>query len=185
MAAQKRSKTINLLPQEEFTQSSVGIALSWALSVGRVIVIFTELIVIGAFLSRFFLDARITDLSDEIEAKQARIQASLEFEKNFKVIQQKLKIFSQVASSTSPVPNLDTIATLVPSDVLLNSFSFSEGDVDLQGNSLSESSLSSFVYSLKASGKFSDVTITQVTMGSQLEPGLKFTLKLTIKKGNV
>ena len=59
-------KDINLLPREEFEQKTVGRFLIWALTVGRWIVIVTELIVITAFLSRFKLDRDLANLYEKI-----------------------------------------------------------------------------------------------------------------------
>jgi hypothetical protein len=65
---------INLLPREEFEKKPIGKFLTWALSIGRYIIIFTELIVILAFLSRFKLDRDLSDLNQSIREKQAVIR---------------------------------------------------------------------------------------------------------------
>jgi hypothetical protein len=62
-------KEINLLPKEEFEKKPLGKFLVWALSIGRYIVIFTELIVILAFLSRFKLDRDLADLNQSVREK--------------------------------------------------------------------------------------------------------------------
>jgi len=77
MPAQKSQ--IELLPREEWEETSFGKFLKWLLTVGRYIVIFTELVVILAFLSRFKLDRDLTDLYKQIENKQAIIQNSTDF----------------------------------------------------------------------------------------------------------
>src|SRR3989304_6667942 len=95
MAARKKSThQINLLPQEQFAASTSGRILAWALSTFRIIVIITELVVILAFLSRFFLDAQNADLSEQIEQKSGIVAASSDFEKTFRQTQKKLEIFS-------------------------------------------------------------------------------------------
>ena len=67
MAARKKNKEINLLPQEQFAASTTGRVLAWVLSTFRMIVILTEMIVIIAFLSRFWLDIKSNDLTDEVD----------------------------------------------------------------------------------------------------------------------
>src|SRR3990167_9181041 len=89
-------KTINLLVLEGFEHSPVGKVLHWLLSAGRTIVIFTELIVIISFLSRFWLDRTLTDLSEQNNNKRAQIEASRQFEENFKSVQQRLSLVNQI-----------------------------------------------------------------------------------------
>jgi len=98
MAARKKQKQlkINLLAQEEFATSVLGRILSWALSTFRVIVIAVEMIVVVAFLSRFWLDARITDLNDELKQKQAIVASQATFEKRFRSAQSRLEILFEV-----------------------------------------------------------------------------------------
>ena len=64
MSAHKKQQ-VNLLPEKGFTSTTTGRVLTWILSTFRIIVIVTEIIVMIAFLSRFWLDAQNTDLSEE------------------------------------------------------------------------------------------------------------------------
>ena len=78
MAAQ--NKDIELLPKEEWEKTSLGKFIKWVLTVGRYIVIFTELIVISAFISRFKLDRDLSKIYEDIEKKQSLVVASSDFE---------------------------------------------------------------------------------------------------------
>ena len=89
MAARKK-RQINLLPQEEFAASTLGRVLNWLLTTFRYIVIVTEIVVMTAFLSRFWLDAKSTDLNELIKQKQAVIAASADFEKEFRLTKDNL-----------------------------------------------------------------------------------------------
>jgi hypothetical protein len=91
----RAKQNLNLLPKENLGETTAGRVLQWILTSFRVIVISTELVVIGAFLSRFALDTRGNDLSDEIEAKKAIIVAYQEVEHNFKKTQEKIEIVKQ------------------------------------------------------------------------------------------
>src|SRR5688500_5727921 len=85
MPAHNKNKTaINLLSREGFEYTQLGKTLAWLLSAGRTIVIVTELVVITAFLSRFWLDKTLTDLSQANNSKKAQIEASQAFEQEFK-----------------------------------------------------------------------------------------------------
>ena len=96
--AQKQSVGINLLPQEEFAASTLGRILAWLLSTFRIIVIFTEVIVMGVFLSRFWLDAKANDLNESLRKNQSILATTTDFENDFRDIQTKLDTFSKVTS---------------------------------------------------------------------------------------
>ena len=73
---------INLLPQSEFGQTFWGRFLKWAVSTGRYFLIFVELVVIIAFMSRFKLDKDLADLADNIAGKKAVLEAAYATEQN-------------------------------------------------------------------------------------------------------
>ena len=58
--------SVNLLPKDAFESSTFGVVLEWALAFGKWVVILTQLVVMGAFLWRFGLDRKLTDLRKEI-----------------------------------------------------------------------------------------------------------------------
>jgi hypothetical protein len=60
---------VNLLPKDPFLSTSLGKLLQWSLTVGRYLVIFTELIVVSSFAARFSLDRQVTDLNASILQK--------------------------------------------------------------------------------------------------------------------
>ncbi len=62
MAARKNQQLINLLPQEEFAVSTLGRILAWLMSTFRYIVIAVEMVVMLAFLSRFWLEWNTHDV---------------------------------------------------------------------------------------------------------------------------
>lgn len=154
---------ISLLPKEEFEQRAMGRFLIWALSVGRWIVVFTEFIVICAFLSRFYLDRRIADLHDDIFQKQAIVRAMSGFEEEFRFLQQRLETVDQLVSQATPNEVLEAVISIVPNDVSLTDFSFKEGRIEISGITLSHQGLSSFGYNLDKLEGFDEVKITQVS----------------------
>ena len=81
------AKTINLLIHTDFDKTFLGKFLRWSLTYGRYIIICTEIIVLLAFIYRFSLDRKITDLNDEIEQKSAIIAANSNFEEQFRNLQ--------------------------------------------------------------------------------------------------
>ncbi len=71
--------SVNLLDQPEFTSSSIARLINWTITYGRYIMIGTEVIVLVAFISRFSLDRKLTDLREEIAQKQIILEANADF----------------------------------------------------------------------------------------------------------
>jgi Tfp pilus assembly protein PilN len=184
MAARKKQSLINLLPQEEFAGSTLGRVLLWALSTFRIIVIVTEMVVMLAFLSRFWLDARNVDLNDLIKQKQAVLAATADFEKDFRDTQKRLSIFSSLSAQEKLVSTyLATITLYLPPDTTLESFSYSAGAIQIKGNSVSETSVAQLVVNLEDSGNFESVGIANIDSSVQEGSLITFTLRLIPEKG--
>ncbi|HKC05101.1 MAG TPA: PilN domain-containing protein [Patescibacteria group bacterium] len=154
-----KSKRINLLPQEEFEASIMGRVLRWAMGTFRIIVIITEMIVMGAFLSRFWLDAQNSDLSDKIKVQNAEITAQADFEKEFRGVQTKLKIFNNIHQASTSFKTLKTIASKIPTDVVLTSLTINSTATDIKGASGSESGIAQLISNLKAEPTFKTVDL--------------------------
>jgi Tfp pilus assembly protein PilN len=168
-------KEINLLPREEFEKKPLGRFLTWALSAGRYIVIFTELIVILAFLSRFKLDRDLADLNQSIREKQAIIEASADFEKEFIFLQTRLAAIKKLKEQQLSFSQLvNIIGTLTPLDVAISNLSLGEEGLRINATALSEKGLGSFVANLSASPYFREVTLTSVAKSLETGPEIKF-----------
>lgn len=176
----KKKTKVNLLPQEEFASSIFGRVLTWALSTFRIIVILVELVVVVAFLSRFWLDARVTDLNDEIKQKQAIIESQKNFEQDFRAVQNGLKIFTELTREESMNALIQTTASFLPQDTTLVSFSKSEDGVQIKANALAEGAIAQYIANLKSSDSFQEVILSQVDSRAD-SPLISFTLKATIK----
>lgn len=168
MSAQKQTAKkpvtkINLLPEKGFGSTTTGRILAWILSTFRVIVIVTEIIVMIAFLSRFWLDAQNTDLSEEITQKKAILTNSLSFDKEFKDVQKRLQIYSDYLNNKLSYSNyLEAIKSSQPGDVFLTSISFSEKRLILTGFSPSERSIEQFGVNLNSTDNFKGLKPTEI-----------------------
>ena len=60
---------INLLGSQDLEHTPWGRIVAWATTYGRYIMITTEIIVLLAFISRFSLDRKNTDLTEEVTQK--------------------------------------------------------------------------------------------------------------------
>lgn len=181
MPAKKELK-INLLPQKEFERSTVGRILKWAVSSFRIIVIVTEMIVMGAFLSRFWLDAQNSDLNEEISQKKAVITSFAKTESKFRTFQKQIEIFTQISSLAQQSEYLNLITSLTPREIVLNSVSDNENAVQIMGISGNEQNISQFIKNLSANAKFKEVSLNRVDSSEDNPSAIVFTIKASISE---
>lgn len=177
--AQKELVGINLLPQEEFAASTLGRVFAWLLSTFRIIVIITEVVVMGVFFSRFWLDAKSNDLNELIRKNQSILETTIEFENEFKSLQKKLDIFSKLSKSKiKPSENITTISKNLPIDVYLTSIQITDQSIQVKGNSANETAVSQFLMNLKNKSDFSDVILTGTNTDQQNISVIEFNIKI-------
>lgn len=182
MAAQPKENSINLLPKDEFSSSNLGRILAWFLSTFRIMVILVELVVVLAFLSRFWLDSRNADLNDEIEQKQAQILASADFEEEFRSIQKRLKIFSQLTAKEKPFSsNLAMLTSYIPAEVFLSSATLAGSKIVLEGFSSAEQGIAQFIANLETVQDYEGVYLTSLDSDTENAGQLTFTLEIKLK----
>lgn len=172
---------INLLPgANEFEKTRIGKIIKWSLSVGRIIVVFTELIVILAFLSRFKLDKDLTDLHESIEQKKVIIENAKNLEKNFLLMQERINKIPLLESEQAPFDILiSDIANSTPIDVFVQRLSFTKGRFTVTGTSLSEAGLATLIYQLRNSPKFTEITFDSINK-KKGAPDIQFSLSATL-----
>lgn len=178
-----RKKTIEFLPQEEWEKGLLGKILKWIINVGRHVVIFTELIVILAFLSRFKFDRDLTDLGEKIKQQQAIINSWGSFEKEFRFLNARLEEGEKITKSQLQYPVLlEEFSNLVPREVIISSLEIHNGkEFDLSASSISERGVSLFIKNLKKSPKFENILLTGISLDQEKDLGIKFQIKGEIK----
>lgn len=184
MAALKAS--IEFVPQEDWEKTSFGKLLKWVLTVGRWIVIVTELVVVLAFLSRFKFDRDLTDLNERVKQQQAIITASAQFEEEFRLLQKRLLTISELKRTLSePELIITELSDLIPPDVLLDELSVSKNQINLTAVALSENGLAGFLNNLKNSPRFEKLIITGASSGLKEGVGISFEIRGDIKPAKI
>lgn len=180
MSARERQQ-IELLPREEWEKGSFGKFLKWALSVGRYIVIATELIVIAAFLSRFKLDHDLTNLYEEIKQKQAIVEANSGFETEFRFLQSRLQLAGELQQGLKlQTEVMEDLAKLVPVDVTLNEINIQNETVDFSAIASSEQGMASFVANLQKEPSFRNLILSESSTGNKQTIGIQFDMSAEI-----
>lgn len=178
------AKKINLIPQDEFQNSNIGRVITWAVSSFRVMVIITELVVMSAFLSRFWLDARSSDLSDKIKILSSQIAAYNEIEKEFRSVLARISIAKTLFSEQQITAILQDISLKIPEDSFLYSINITADKLQIRAISINEGSIGTMLNNFEIdSQKYKDVNLGQIASNPDDSTSTAFTFSATILKG--
>lgn len=171
---------INLVPKDPFFSTVLGKTLKWALSAGRYIVIFTELVVIMSFITRFTLDRKVTDLNSSINQKKNIILSYGNIEENFRTIQEKISQYKQTEQETNIVDTFANISKVMPEGIVLQELAIRPTSVIISGKTLSQNAFNLLINNLQISSDFLNINVSEIE-SSTVEPGLFFNIKADTK----
>jgi len=161
MAARKSQ--IEFLPQEDWERSTLGKLLKWALNTGRYVIVFTELIVILALLSRFKLDRDLTDLNEEIAQYQAMIDASGEFENQFRFLQERVNQINTLEQERDTLNQvLFELSGITPINVSLDLLNVTSDKVSLRAQALETSGIQTLIANLENHPNFNQIRLSEL-----------------------
>ncbi|MBP6989527.1 PilN domain-containing protein [Candidatus Shapirobacteria bacterium] len=122
-------KEVSLLPSENDINGFWPRFLNWITTVGRVVIVFAELIVICAFISRFWLDRKNSDLSEILRQQKAILASTQEFEDDYTNLQQRLKFIKEFYQSEPKyVENLNSLTSSLPDSIYFQNLSLKKDD---------------------------------------------------------
>lgn len=157
----KHFSSINLVKDQK--GDLVERIINWSLSVGRALVILTELIALVAFLWRFGLDQELVDLHTQIKQKQAIVSAFKPNEDRYRNLQDRLSIASNFSAiNNQQTQTLRDILTLASGSVSFNKINLSGSSISVEINVGSVAALSDFVNSLKTYSNVETVSIDKI-----------------------
>lgn len=178
-----RKASINLLSQPDFRLTTLGKVSMWSLSIGRWIVIVTELVVISAFVYRFSLDQDISALQQDVEQKRGVITFFAPLEQQFRQTQKRLTVLGEVLSVHRDMnPVVSEISKSLPEELALTGMSIdNEHVLRILGLSRTEESISHLMNNLRQAGLFSDVRLERVSQEASGDEAQQFTFDITMK----
>jgi len=168
---------INLAPRDEFYDSFIGKTLKWALSAGRYIIIFTELVVIMSFATRFTLDRQVTDLNGSIEQKKNVILSYGDLESNFREIQAKIDNYQEIDQQKNIVDTFPTLTEVIPRNIKIDELTISSGGVTITGTALSQKSLNQLINNLQLSPEYTNIVVGNIESQDKKSQGFSFDLR--------
>ena len=183
MPVKKKAKIrqINLVPEEGLSSTTSGRILLWILSTFRMILILTELVVIGAFISRFWLDAKNTDLSEEMRDAKNIIQSLSGFERDFKVVQNTLVMFDTYKENKGKIyTGIKTLVSFKPLGINFKSLTVDMETVNITAQSISEVEIQQYLLNLKSSGAFENIMLSNLSLSKE-NSIIDFSLSANIK----
>lgn len=155
--------SVNLLDQDQFEQSPVGRIVGWAVTFGRYIMITTEMVVLLAFISRFSLDRKLTDLNESISQKQIIIEANKDFEDEFNKTQEKIKfIKNHLAIQQKPVDNLFFLKSIMPTEVFIEKLNIAPESISGEAQAGTTAGFATFINNLKTHPEFNDISLGEI-----------------------
>ena len=161
-------KELSLLPDEANSGSTSARVIRWISTVGRYVIVFTELIVILALLSRFWLDRQNADLSETIRQQEAILNSTREFETQYNLLQNRLK-YIKTHLNTSPdyVGQVNSLTTSTPSKVVYESLTLQQTEdkrttADLSLIAYEEEDLVNFITNLILNPDIQSVDIRSI-----------------------
>jgi len=173
---------INLIPKDPFFKGALGRTIQWALSVGRYIVIFTEMLVILSFVARFTLDRQRTDINRVIEQKKSLILSYGDLETNFLNLQRKINDYKAVSVGDNIVENFPKITAITPQNVIFSDLTIKQDSINIEGEVFSQDMLNTFVNNITLSEDFFEVRINKIESLDDNRPGFAFSLSASTKE---
>lgn len=164
---------LDLLKPQGEPQKLLVKALRWILSSGRFIIIFVEILVLGAFLFRFKLDADIAQTKEAIDEQIPFIESLKSDEDLIRSTQFQIATVQSIREGNPEYSLiLQKIALQTPDGVTLGSLTLQKEvgklDIKISGTASTNGELSSFIVGLKKETSFQDINLTS----ANLEQGL-------------
>ena len=184
-ASKKVSVAINLVPQDPFFETVLGRALKWALSVGRYIVIFTEMVVIISFATRFTLDRQVTDLNSAIAQKERAIKSYGNLEKEFTFVQDQIEDYKQLKQDYNLVEIFPLLNETIPNGVAFDTLTVQSDSINFSGTAFSQDSLNILINNMQLDKNFSNVRISRIESRDEKSSGVLFDISADVNLGDI
>ena len=165
--------SLNLLHPKEAPSKLPEKFLKWLITYGRFIVIFVEVIVVAAFLTRFKLDADLDALKIKIRSDLPYIEDRAIDEAEIKQTQTKLGLIDKIYLNEDRwQETVIAISEQIPQSIVFNGlFIESEGETSVKfritASTFSNSDLGIFLNNLRVLENFKDINLASISFDRQ------------------
>ena len=155
------SPSINLVKNKQIPL--IDRLMNWALTVGRLIVIFTEIVAVAAFIYRFSLDEKLIDLHSAIKQKQSLISLLKQDENKYRNLQDRIVLASSLLEKNAKTNKIFLdIVGLTPQGTRIDNLTFNKDKLTINADINSVSSLTDFINLLKDYPDIKSVSIDNI-----------------------
>jgi len=170
--------SINLIGKSK--QSFRGDFFKWSVSVGRIIIIVTELIALGALIYRFTIDRKIIDLHDQIEKAEIFVKSQEAKEADYRSIQTRLENIKTTEEETDNKISLmrDILLSISQGNFTSTNLTVDQNRISINGVAFSIFPLNNFIENLKQNENIISISLDEITSISE---GIQFKLNVELE----
>jgi hypothetical protein len=174
----EKQRIINLLPNKENVLNQF---LSWALTIGRLLVIITETLALSVFIYRFSIDMRLVDLHDKIKTTSIIVSNFKDGEDNYRDLHARLAFAREYDdSSDKTLKVLKDVVEMGRGRITFKNLLVTTNSIEIEAQASSVASLSLFTTTLKNYPEVTKVSVNRVenrTSSAQVTIGISADLK--------
>ena len=172
---------INLIPNNNIDNSTIGKSISWMLTIGKTIVFLTFASIVFSFLYRFNLDKQVEILIEEVSQNIDTIQSMQEEEKKIRNLQAKLEFTDSLLSERPNIAEvLRRLENSLPIQSSLKEISLNDNKLTFEGETDNEVTFSNLLTALKKQETFNEIIIDHLQSGGVQNPTITFKITLHI-----
>jgi len=172
---------INLMPGSEESQGSIGSAIHWALTIGRYLVIFTEIVAIAIFILSIKLSADKQDLKESVSNLTKQVAAQEDFEKEFRSVQDRInEVKDQRSSHFLNNKVLSEFLTLLPQGMTLETLELAENEITFSGSFATPKELQTLILTFSQSDTIVGLNISKLEHPNESSKRFEFSASAVI-----
>lgn len=157
----------------------------WSLSTGRLVVVLTELVVIGAFVSRFWFDRKLSDQRQTRMQRTASVLAMDEVNTSWERFGRLAEEIRQAnANNYDAAERLSKIQALTPARVEFESIDVGSQSAALRGYVPGSDVFSRLFSRMKAEKSFGGVGVRKLEQSVSRPPGFDFEMEIKMGSGS-
>lgn len=174
-------RSINLLPRDAFESSTLGVVLEWSLVFGKWAVILTQLVVMGAFLYRFTLDRKLTDLRKSIASDVAVIKSYDQVERDYTLLQKQVATAkTTMASQAILAKTIEGIASITPNEIWFERINITPETLSMTAYAASLPSFGQFLTAVQTNPLFNGVRIGKIESSASRGAQMQFDISMSL-----